>query len=290
MQQINDTSSIEEVLQYIVSEYGKEIYKDKQRLSNLIADLYTGEVRLKRTYRRAIMDDAISQRLYEIALKPIEERNNFYNRLVSQYTENNFFSNAFGKGVVDVFVKGAKIQLVEILSTKATKEDGEWKDEYGVIYSADRRKLIKTPNIYGDYKIREGTIIICDEAFARCDLTSIHIPNGVTTIGDYAFWCCKSLTSIHIPNGVTTIGNRAFGHCKSLTSIHIPDSVTTIGDHAFGGCESLTSIHIPNGVTTIGNSAFGDCKNLTSIQIPKGTTKKFRQLLPNNLHKYLIEV
>ena len=73
-------------------------------------------------------------------------------------------------------------------------------------------------------------------------ITSITIPNSVTSIGNYAFYKCTSLTSITIPNSVTSIGNCAFYGCSRLTSITIPNSVTSIGSNAFAGCSSLTSI------------------------------------------------
>lgn len=112
---------------------------------------------------------------------------------------------------------------------------------------------------------------IGDSAFAGCSgLTSITIPDGVTTIGNGAFNGCSSLTSITIPNGVTSIGGSAFEGCSSLTSINIPDGVTSIGVYAFHVCTSLTSINIPNSVTSIGEYAFASCKSLTSINIPNG--------------------
>ncbi len=110
-------------------------------------------------------------------------------------------------------------------------------------------------------------------AFYGCNnLTSITIPNGITSIGVNAFRRCSSLTSITIPDGVTGIGGRAFYNCNSLTSITIPDSVTSIGDAAFFNCSSLTSITIPDGVTSIDSSAFEDCSSLTSITIPNSVT------------------
>jgi len=110
-------------------------------------------------------------------------------------------------------------------------------------------------------------------AFYGCgSLTSITIPNGVTSIDSSAFFSCRSLTSITIPNGVTSIGNSAFYSCTSLTSIIIPNGVTSIGPGAFSGCESLTSVTIPNSVTDIGNRAFDGCKSLTSITIPNSVT------------------
>ena len=103
-------------------------------------------------------------------------------------------------------------------------------------------------------------------------IASVVISNGVTSIGDYAFYYCSSLTSITIPSSVTSIGSSAFSGCSSLTSVTIPNSVTGIGEYAFSGCSSLTSVTIPNSVTSIGNSAFEGCSSLTSVTIPNSVT------------------
>ena len=76
---------------------------------------------------------------------------------------------------------------------------------------------------------------------------------------------CFSLTSVTIPNSVTSIGYWAFYDCSSLTSITIPNSVTSIGNSAFSGCSSLTSVTIPNSVTSIGEYAFYNCINLENV-------------------------
>ena len=73
------------------------------------------------------------------------------------------------------------------------------------------------------------------------------------------------MTSINIPDSVTSIGDGAFYGCSGLTSVSIPDSVTQIGGSAFYGCSGLTSINIPDSVTSIGNYAFEDCSGLTSV-------------------------
>ena len=110
-------------------------------------------------------------------------------------------------------------------------------------------------------------------AFHGCrSLTSIVIPNSVTTIGYSAFWACYSLASISIPNSVTSIGGAAFYYCNGLTSVAIGSSVTSIGELAFYGCSDLTSVTIPTSVTSIGNNAFQCCSGLTSITIPNSVT------------------
>ncbi len=103
-------------------------------------------------------------------------------------------------------------------------------------------------------------------------ITDLVIPEGVTSIGDYAFRDCTSLTSVTIPSSVKSIGAQAFCSCSSLTSITIPDRVTSIGDSAFEGCSGLTSITIPSSVTSIGYYAFSGCRGLTSITIPSSVT------------------
>ena len=136
------------------------------------------------------------------------------------------------------------------------------------------------------------------EAFRGCSgLTSITIPNSVTSIGSYAFdgcasltsltyhcksiigdWfgfdysCKKNITQVRIGEEVEEIGDQAFSYCSGLTSIEIPNSVTSIGDRAFSGCSGLTSIEIPNSVTSIGDDAFSGCSGLTSIEIPNSVT------------------
>ena len=97
------------------------------------------------------------------------------------------------------------------------------------------------------------------------NISSVTIPNGVTSIGDRAFENCSGLTSVTIGESVTSIGSSAFSGCSSLTLLTIPNSVTSIGSSAFYSCTSLISVTIPNSVTSIGSYAFDDCKNLVSF-------------------------
>ncbi len=97
--------------------------------------------------------------------------------------------------------------------------------------------------------------------------TKYTIPDGVTSIGDYAFGDCTSLASITIPDSVTDIGDGAFCDCRSMTSIAISNRVTSIGDYAFNNCTSLASITIPDSVIDVGDGAFSVCDGLTRIDV-----------------------
>ena len=107
-------------------------------------------------------------------------------------------------------------------------------------------------------------------------IKSIVIENGVTHIGDYAFYQCsdESLTSVSIPASVTSIGKNAFNNCKFLESITIPANVKSISEYAFYSCQKLTTVIFDGTPTlaTIGKYAFRDCLYLESITIPASVT------------------
>lgn len=126
--------------------------------------------------------------------------------------------------------------------------------------------------------IEDGTLGIAEYAFSGAleyvssggsHLSSITIPNSVTSIGIGAFSHCSSLTSIDIPNNITSIGNYFFFGCSGLSTIDIPNSVTSIGQGAFEDCSGLTSVIIPKSVTSIVPSAFSGCIALNSIKVEK---------------------
>ena len=150
---------------------------------------------------------------------------------------------------------------------------------------------------------------IRDVAFAWCSsLTTIELPDSVTSMGVNPFVGCKSLKNIQVspeqpvfavidgvlfnkaekslicypdgkqeeayevPQGIQQIKSGAFSCCSALTTIELPDSVTSIGESAFSDCSSLTTIELPDSVTSIGEHAFYRCRSLTSIELPDSVT------------------
>ena len=106
-----------------------------------------------------------------------------------------------------------------------------------------------------------------DAPWHYLSIKKVVINNGVTSIGDYAFYECEGLTNVTIPNSVKSIEYKAFYGCTGLTSVTIPNSVKSIGEGAFTVCSGLTSVTIPNSVTSIGLGAFSHCTGLTSINV-----------------------
>ena len=196
-------------------------------------------------------------------------------------------------------------QIIEDLSTEITEDELKeaFIDERGVKYSKDVRKLLKVPKgLMGGYSVKEGTRIICNNAFAGCSLSNIAIPDSVTAIGNGAFSHCLLLENISIPKSVICLNGNPFSdwggmlECLSPTFIYeddvlfnkdkseivsfrnqkiesyiIPDSVTDIGDYAFSH-SSLSNIVIPDSVTAIGEYAFEYCSSLSNIVIPNSVT------------------
>lgn len=113
---------------------------------------------------------------------------------------------------------------------------------------------------------------INNAAFPNSAVTSVTIPDSVTSIHDVSFFNCSQLTNISIPNSVTYIGYSAFSYCTSLKSITLPSSLSTISRALFSGCSQLTTIHIPDSVSSIQFYAFHDCENLKTIRIPVSVT------------------
>lgn len=144
----------------------------------------------------------------------------------------------------------------------------KYEDHAEVVYCADDAAEVVIPAEADGLPVTR----IGDFAFQSASVTSVTIPDSITSIGDGAFCACFSLTDIVIPDSVTSIGSYLFTDCTALTSVTLPNGVTSIGDQAFRGCTALTAVTIPDGVTSIGEYAFADCTSLTDVTIPDSVT------------------
>ena len=128
--------------------------------------------------------------------------------------------------------------------------------------------------------IEDGVTNIGDEAFYDCiSLEKVDVPDSITTIGSGAFYCCSNLANIDLPDGITSIGDKAFYCCEKLTSVNLTEGLLSIGKDAFVQCYELKTVNgIPSTVTYIGEWAFSNCWQITDdIVIPEGITEIYEQ-------------
>ncbi|MCD8125742.1 MAG: leucine-rich repeat protein, partial [Lachnospiraceae bacterium] len=153
------------------------------------------------------------------------------------------------------------------LTISGTGDMDVWNTYSWVPWYSDRESITSI-------KIGDGVTSIGDWAFYKCtNVTSITIGKSVAYIGLSSFNSCLGLTSITIPDSVASIYVYAFSHCENLTSITIPDSVTSLNYYAFEHCTSLTNVSIGSGLTTIKKGAFEYCSALTNVTIPGSVTE-----------------
>ena len=142
-------------------------------------------------------------------------------------------------------------------------------DESGVLYNKEKTTLLQYPagNARTSFTVPDSVTSIGDMAFYGCkSLTAVTIPDSVTSIGEHAFHECTNLAAVMIGNGVTRIGAMAFYNCESLAAVTIPDAVTQIDLFSFCGCTSLAAVTIGSGVTSIESGAFYGCTSLANVQ------------------------
>ena len=140
-----------------------------------------------------------------------------------------------------------------------------WKEVFNPIH-------FKTLFVYPYRDISSIIKVGCRTIRPCSGLTSLTLPDGITSIGSRAFYGCSGLTSLTLPAGITSIGDDTFYGCSGLTSLTLPAGITSIGEYAFSGCSGLTSLTLPAGITSIDKYAFSGCSRLTSLTLPAGIT------------------
>ena len=297
--------SVDVILKNMLFVYGFEFLDDQNRLSEKIDNLFCHEKRINHLLQLSIKYN-IPQKLALLFNPRSVDLTRQLSILHNNIQEISFLSDDVLSEMFSYW------SLTFTLSTRNEPGDGEWIDEFGVKYSADRRKLIKgSHNI--SYTILSGTEIICDSAFVDAEqLKHLIIPSSVYKVGDSGFTHCKNLTHIEvsnsnphfksidgvlydkelttllfypqhkkeksyiIPNSVTKICTNAFYDCDELERIVLPSSLLSIDNRAFR-CSSLKSITLPSSVTSIGTLAFRSCVNLTGICVEK-SNRNFRSI------------
>ena len=207
------------------------------------------------------------------------------------------------------------------------EQGGEtYSDDCGVIYSKDGKKLLFMSLDSEEYKIKEGTAIIGNEAIRwniyfdgykyvwntkrEIHVKLISMPDSIIAIGSNSFLNNKWLTTVNTSQNIKYIGKRAFSGCASLSKFDWPSALRYIGANAFEGCEGFTEVLLNDGIKKIGSHAFKNCVNLgvislpstieafgsgvfegcnklKEIRIPKGSTEKFSQFLPFSTEKFV---
>ena len=189
---------------------------------------------------------------------------------------------------VETIGNDAFYSCVRLTTIDVATDNTNYASENGVLFNKNLTTLIKYPvgKPETSYTIPEGVETIGAYAFSSCyNLESVTIGNSVKTIGAYAFYGCSSLKEVTIPDSVETIGDRAFYYCNGLTTIDVATdnanytsengvlfnkNITTLIQYTAGKAE--TSYTIPDSVTSIGAYAFYGCSSLKEVTIPDSVT------------------
>lgn len=106
----------------------------------------------------------------------------------------------------------------------------------------------------------------------RDSITSVSLPEGMTSIGGHAFYGCSQLTTLDVPETVRTIGQYAFAACRQMQLLDLGGSLESIGTGAFYSCRSIVSLRLPGTLRSIGSEAFYDCTGIGSLILPENVT------------------
>jgi uncharacterized repeat protein (TIGR02543 family) len=200
-------------------------------------------------------------------------------------------------------LKGGKVEEVKIFDEDITSS-GWFTDEALTKPYTFGNGISENVNLYASYYttgliIKDGTVTGYSGTSDTVIIPSVYEGKKVTTIGEFAFYKSSELTaitSVTLPDSVTTVEKGAFYDCRYLVSVNLSSNVTKLGTYIFYnntrlktygdlssitaipegmfiGCEGLSSVTLHDGITSIGEKAFSNCKNLVELTIPEGVSK-----------------
>ena len=178
----------------------------------------------------------------------------------------------------------------------ASEDNPTFASSGGVLFTKDGSRIVRYPGgLAGEYSIPEGVTTVGAYAFYNCGkLTGINIPESVTNFDSSAFEGCTALTGVKLPSGVTRLVDSAFADCTALRDVSIPEGVTMIGYRVFAGCTDLEEINLPDSIIMIDIEAFAGDSALGNIKLPEslkyvengafyGCTSMTELVLPQNV-------
>ncbi len=168
--------------------------------------------------------------------------------------------------------KNIFVGCTALITINVDENNTNFSSEGAFLLNKDKTELISAP--YGKASITIPNTVkrIRNDASSYNDiLSSISFPEGLESIGDYAFRSCRKLSTLNLPSTLKHVGDNAFGYCSELTSVNLPTTMNHIGDYAFSNCEKLSTINLPATLRELGKNAF--CKTaIKGVTIPQGIT------------------
>ena len=168
----------------------------------------------------------------------------------------------------NVFSSSSNIETIDVTA------GGTFSSHGNILFGGNETRLIlSAKNVSGKVELPQTlTIIDANGLDGRGDITELVLPDGLQTIGNYAFRNIKKPTELTIPATVTSIGTYAFYGMEGITQVKIPESITDLSNYAFANCKKLKKAELPSGLKTIGTYVFQNCAELDEIAIPTGVT------------------
>lgn len=259
--------TIEDTLKEIVSRFGIQALHDAQELLSLFSDIAPALTKEK-SLLQFLVEYGGHTELLELQNVDTLAQNAGYQRQLQQMTERVADLCRGFLSAIDIQIEEEKKDFVDTEYEYAVLEDNTIEL---ILCKSPLQEEIIFPKMIDGKRVTciSGTIFGTSRVKGsdRSVVRSVHIPEGVTAIGNAAFYGCKSLNSVKLPQGLVSIGEYAFRSCKALTNIVLPNSLTTVGKGAFAG-SNITDITLPEGITSIPSEAFKNCKCLSKIGFP----------------------